>query len=850
MVFRYRIFIAVCLIFLLFTLPGVQAGQIASHIYTAHMMRAYLSPSCRALVDAHPDAYYAGAQGPDIVGVVQHALSPWSEFPVQTVGEEAHYEKAGQLALNILYNAKTPEEKAFALGWITHYLNDIHIHPLVNSYGGFYKVDSRRHKILELIESKYIYTEKSSIVTREAALIIPAVMGRHFPQFIFEAHHTTFPTNPLYDPNGNAVHMGLRERPRLQHFSEQFLRASSWCQNASNHFYFAHETGSGKHNLVQSYLPKFPDLPTQAQYDRLMKPLEWVVKEDTGVLDIKVTINDNRLHGRFTQEWEEAVRDAISHGEKVLPSVCTFLDDPVKAPALKSKLTVLLPDLNLDQPNPNFSQAGITPGNYKTDHIILEIMPTEQNAKGAHFTQKIPIEEVVEDGYDGGKRGKVWIRCNVKSYPEFVARVMLVEKPRFEGFDYLHYDSRTDAGAPNMIGKALLGDIFDAEFEIPENLAGKKGKRIYALMQAKEKMTPEDTMMMELGLIDEEKFRADVVIIEEKIEGTKVKAKLQVTNVHEHRYTGPAKVIMLWTNKGGSIDDAFGEIFKELDNAKNALVEIDKAMEMTEEQEAALEKKMMAYEAELINKGGLTEQEIDEAMQAKAMELMKEAGADVEKHLAKNKAMQAMDASLTEPYYAENTINLRPARVSVDIEEGWKSTNDALAWPMMEQLENMQESRTDGYALDYSVKAHFMVSFSRITAKDDMLPETFEKRLQEHSARELYVGDFRGKAYDICTPTEDYWEADNSDKGEDDVKDLSTSTTYNCKGGGEAIVKRGKLMMQIQYNFEIMGVNSTNRQGVVVCQGLEKAKMAKGNILGAIINMQRSIKVVEGKTKR
>jgi hypothetical protein len=67
-------------------------------------------------------AFLAGALAPD-AGFV-----PGTD---RTVSELAHYVRPGDLTRNLLEVAAGPVEQAFALGWATHVMGDVALHPLV-----------------------------------------------------------------------------------------------------------------------------------------------------------------------------------------------------------------------------------------------------------------------------------------------------------------------------------------------------------------------------------------------------------------------------------------------------------------------------------------------------------------------------------------------------------------------------------------------------------------------------------------------------------------------------------------------------------------------------------------------
>jgi len=68
------------------------------------------------------NAFYHGAFGPDL-GYFPGGHAFFSDL--------AHTVRTGELARNLVSLARTPQEIAFAWGWVTHVLGDVAIHPLV-----------------------------------------------------------------------------------------------------------------------------------------------------------------------------------------------------------------------------------------------------------------------------------------------------------------------------------------------------------------------------------------------------------------------------------------------------------------------------------------------------------------------------------------------------------------------------------------------------------------------------------------------------------------------------------------------------------------------------------------------
>ncbi|MGD2047527.1 MAG: zinc dependent phospholipase C family protein [Gemmatimonadota bacterium] len=68
------------------------------------------------------NAYMHGAIGPDL---------GYLPGGVRLLSDLAHCERTGELATNLVRTARTPVERAFAWGWVTHVLADRLIHPWV-----------------------------------------------------------------------------------------------------------------------------------------------------------------------------------------------------------------------------------------------------------------------------------------------------------------------------------------------------------------------------------------------------------------------------------------------------------------------------------------------------------------------------------------------------------------------------------------------------------------------------------------------------------------------------------------------------------------------------------------------
>jgi len=109
-------------------LPNVTLHLVLAERLRTEVQRGTPRPDLPHLDDLHsPDpllrnAYLQGSFAPDL------GYFPGGE---RRLSEVAHGRRTGELARHLLRHARTPLERAFALGWTTHVLADRMVHPLV-----------------------------------------------------------------------------------------------------------------------------------------------------------------------------------------------------------------------------------------------------------------------------------------------------------------------------------------------------------------------------------------------------------------------------------------------------------------------------------------------------------------------------------------------------------------------------------------------------------------------------------------------------------------------------------------------------------------------------------------------
>lgn len=181
---KYAIILALILYAICMSSPA-NASQQPGHIHLALVALESTTPDISALLAAYPSHYTAGATGPDI-GLLAYAVR--EKLGIEHPGSMPHYHKSGQLIVNMLRRARNDEERAFALGWLTHYWVDCTIHPLVNQFGGYYTGPGAepgakdRHVQLEMFEAKHVlHTAVSRYDSRPGVLDFYSIRRSQVP---------------------------------------------------------------------------------------------------------------------------------------------------------------------------------------------------------------------------------------------------------------------------------------------------------------------------------------------------------------------------------------------------------------------------------------------------------------------------------------------------------------------------------------------------------------------------------------------------------------------------------------------------------------------------------------------
>ncbi|HEY3397834.1 MAG TPA: VWA domain-containing protein [Armatimonadota bacterium] len=347
---------AACAALLLLCLtPCLYASQSPGHTYVALRAAAACGDDLKALIDANRAAYLAGAAGPDIAYTghyfmlgIAGASSGWLASGAQP-GTESHDLRPGDIANALLMNAKTDQEKAFALGWLTHYTVDESIHTLVNQYGGYYTTDSVRHKHLEMVECEHALSQEGTYALDlyvTSAQSVPA----EFVSRCFAATYAKDPNAAAYKPYStfNAKTGVTNNYPApfisiLQSSAGNMLDCTTGMlqtHRKETPGYWAR----GEFAVALKGPPPNPD-----EYKLLMEPLkidrfalEPGTEADPGnKLVVYYTVNDGRLFKPFCEAWKAAGQTAAARAAQRMQA---YWGNPT------GKLQLTAADLNGDDP--------------------------------------------------------------------------------------------------------------------------------------------------------------------------------------------------------------------------------------------------------------------------------------------------------------------------------------------------------------------------------------------------------------------------------------------------------------------------------------------------------------------
>ena len=213
------------LCFLIFSVVPqlVSASQVYGHLYFADIMLKSASGHHLDMQERTRTAFFLGSLAPDSAWLAymissphinsqlhqQYGISfPKNLHPVSPQLDDVHQSTPTKVSLQLIVSAEKLEDRAFALGWLSHYTVDAYIHDLINHYGGLLIDPSRiddpamkLHDLLEALEMRHVMElqgeELRSIAYQTRSAQIPGAflrlaLGKAYPQNAFYDQHAKY----------------------------------------------------------------------------------------------------------------------------------------------------------------------------------------------------------------------------------------------------------------------------------------------------------------------------------------------------------------------------------------------------------------------------------------------------------------------------------------------------------------------------------------------------------------------------------------------------------------------------------------------------------------------------------
>ena len=272
-----------CLLVAAGTPQLAKASQVYGHLYFADIM--IQSPAGRYLdlQEQTRAEFFLGSLAPDSAWLAhmisspringqlqkQYGISlPKNLRPVSSQLDDVHQVQPTKVSLQLLVAAEQLEDRAFAIGWLSHYVVDSYIHDLINHYGRFV-VDPTRfddpamklHDRLEALEMRHVLQlqggELRNIAYQTRSARLPGV-------FLRSALEKAYPQNTFYG-----------QHP--EYFLRTFALASGLMIDSTRWYGYQSEHSAAEISRMKRLLRRFrpsagkvlsvlPDLPTMHEY--------------------------------------------------------------------------------------------------------------------------------------------------------------------------------------------------------------------------------------------------------------------------------------------------------------------------------------------------------------------------------------------------------------------------------------------------------------------------------------------------------------------------------------------------------------------------------------------------------
>lgn len=289
---------------ILFSGPSIPAAasQVYGHLYFADLMLEALAGQHLSAQDQTLASFYLGSIAPDSAWIA-HMFSnnsvrsrltqkygvkfPRELQPLSTPLDDVHQNRPTDVSLQLLQGADLPEERAFATGWLSHYIVDSYIHDLINQFGGFVTDPTqfespgmKVHDRLEALEMRHVFEARGPVLRNAAERL----GGTELPRaFLYAAFQKTYRQNEFYSNHSAYFARVLRES------SELMRKSMLWYGFQSEHTPAEIARMKG---LIRRFRPQagkvldiIPDLPSRQEYRQQLAKGDfiaaWTIRADT-----------------------------------------------------------------------------------------------------------------------------------------------------------------------------------------------------------------------------------------------------------------------------------------------------------------------------------------------------------------------------------------------------------------------------------------------------------------------------------------------------------------------------------------------------------------------------------------
>lgn len=293
------------------------ASDIHGHLFFASKM---LDGPTKTYLTDDPQTvrmYLLGAVASDSFWLAHLATTPevrtllQKEYKVKLPGEldilrepleDVHLSRPKNVALSLLAAAQTPEESAYVLGWITHFIVDAHIHDLINHRGGYFGggFDPNNSKIKEHLRLEAVETRH--VLTRYSKEMLLLRFNEHDIQspddFIVRAFAAAYPEKAAYRPPQAAAFVSIENKS-----GALMLDSSRW-------YYFQATHSSQEVTRIKKLIKRF-----RTNQGRMLELLATLPGEKTYMT----------TDGAFIQEWENAKDATLASAREIMPLCVLYL---------------------------------------------------------------------------------------------------------------------------------------------------------------------------------------------------------------------------------------------------------------------------------------------------------------------------------------------------------------------------------------------------------------------------------------------------------------------------------------------------------------------------------------------